>query len=77
MTTSATGPAPVTHLARLEGGPRNGTERPIAARPSGQPPDFLHLAEHAEGVYALAGARRDDGTLPYWWMTWERVNRPG
>jgi hypothetical protein len=61
----------VRYRARLEGGPRHGRKVALRAGPLGGPPDFVHGDE--EGIYALAGAPRQDGTLPYWWMPWTRA----
>jgi hypothetical protein len=68
MEPSRQSPALKTFAARFERGPRDGSVANVAGLESGHPPDFLLHAGHSDGVYALAGGPRSDGSLPYWWM---------
>lgn len=61
------------YTARLEGGPGDGIAIAVRELPSGDPPDFMYSPADDKGVYALAGAADNDGTLPYWWMPWARA----
>lgn len=57
------------YRARLRGGPDDGALVPVTPLPGGAPPDFFHAGPDDPGVYVLAGAPRDDGTLPYWFIS--------
>ena len=54
-----------SHLARFEGGPRDGTVVPVLALESGQPPEILLTPGQPGWVYVLGGAPRRYGSLPY------------
>jgi len=58
-----------TYEARLRGGPDDGARVRVTPLPSGGPPDFFHAGPDDPGVYVLAGAPFDDGSLPYWFIS--------
>ena len=62
-----------TFAARFDGGPRHGTVAFVVGLDSGQPPDVLRTPGRSDGFYLLAGGPRGDGSLPYWWMTRQRL----
>jgi hypothetical protein len=54
-----------SHIARFEGGPRDGTMTVVLGLESGQPPEILLTPGRPDWVYVLGGAPRRDGSLPY------------
>lgn len=60
---------PKAYRARLRGGPDDGAIVDVSALPGGGPPDFFHAGPDDPGMYVLAGAPRQDGSLPYWFMS--------
>lgn len=56
------------YIARLRGGPDDGALVRVVPLPGGSPPDFFHAGPDDPGVYVLAGAPREDGSLPYWFI---------
>jgi hypothetical protein len=64
---------PKTYRARFEDGPRDATQAVVLGLDSGQPPDILLTPDRPDWVYVLAGAGREDGSLPYLWMPKGRV----
>lgn len=55
--------------ARLRGGPDDGAVVRVSPLPDGAPPDFFHAGPDDPGVYVLAGAPHEDGSLPYWFIS--------
>lgn len=58
-----------TYQARLRGGPDDGAMVRITPLPGGAPPDFFHAGPDDPGMYVLAGAPLEDGSLPYWFIS--------
>ena len=58
-----------SHIARFEGGPRDGTVTVVLALETGQPPEILLTPGRPDWVYILGGAPRRDGSLPYLHMS--------
>lgn len=58
-----------TYQARLRGGPDDGAIVRVSPLPDGAPPDFFHAGPDDPGVYVLAGAPHEDGSLPYWFIS--------
>ena len=56
------------YTARLRGGPDDGALVRVVPAPGGAPPDFFHAGPDDPGIYVLAGACREDGSLPYWFV---------
>lgn len=69
MEHTTAGTAANTYRARLRGGPDDGALIGVTALPGGAPPDFFHAGPDDSGVYVLAGAPHDDGSLPYWFLS--------
>lgn len=58
-----------TYRAKLRGGPDDGALVRVTPLPDGAPPDFFHAGLDDSGVYVLAGAPHEDGSLPYWFIS--------
>lgn len=58
-----------TYHAKLRGGPDDGALVRVTPLPNGAPPDFFHAGPDDSGVYVLAGAPHEDGSLPYWFIS--------
>jgi hypothetical protein len=69
MERATTTTLPSAYRARLRGGPDDGAVVHVSALPGGGPPDFFHAGPDDPGMYVLAGAPRDDGSLPYWFVS--------
>jgi hypothetical protein len=69
METGTTQTTPQTYRARLRGGPDDGAQVRVSPLPGGAPPDFFHAGPDDPGVYVLAGAPHEDGSLPYWFIS--------